>query len=103
VLTDSLPAAVVNLAFVYARAGRIDEARRLADRMQERARANGGRFLPAQLYAAIGDTERALDMVEAALADRRGMLPSVRYSITYQLLRDEPRMQALVRQVRFPR
>jgi tetratricopeptide (TPR) repeat protein len=46
VLTDSLPVAVVNLAFVYARAGRIDEARRLADRMEERAQGER-RAVPA--------------------------------------------------------
>jgi DNA-binding SARP family transcriptional activator/TolB-like protein len=100
-LTDSLPAAVSGLAFAYALAGRLTEARLLADRLEARAAGRVGE--PAHLYAALGETERALDMVEAALDRNRGHFPHLRCTLTYRLLRDEPRMQALVRQVGFPR
>jgi DNA-binding SARP family transcriptional activator/TolB-like protein len=101
-LIDSLPFAVMNLAFAYARAGRVADGLRLVERMEEQARAAGRVWRPAHLYAALGDSERALDMMEAALMGRRAMLATVRCSTSYQLLRDEPRMQSLVRQVGFP-
>jgi hypothetical protein len=55
----------------------------------------------AHLYAALGDTQRALDMVTAAAKARRpnGMF---RCSIAYRVLRNEPRMRELVRSLGFP-
>lgn len=74
----------------------------MAARIDANNRATGGVWRPAHLYAALGETERALDMMEAALAGQRGRLSLLRCSLAYQLLRDEPRMQARLRPVRFP-
>ena len=95
------PEARVTLAFVQARAGRSAEARTLADRLEAEARARGGPWRPAHLYAALGDTQRALDMAVAAAKERRpnGMF---RCGITYRVLRNEPRMRELVRSLGFP-
>jgi hypothetical protein len=41
-------------------------------------------------------------MMEAALAGRRTLEVIFRCSLTYSLLREEPRMQALVRRAGFP-
>jgi DNA-binding SARP family transcriptional activator/TolB-like protein len=89
------------LALAYARAGRRDEARVLADRIETRVVQAGGVWNPAHLYAALGDTERALDMVERS-GPARPVLAQIRCSLTYQLLQHEPRMRAIIRPVGFP-
>jgi DNA-binding SARP family transcriptional activator/TolB-like protein len=88
------------LAMAYARAGRRDEARVLADRIEARVVQAGGLYNPAHLHAALGDTERALVMVESADFARAG-LAGIRCTLFYQLLQDEPRMQAIIRPVGF--
>ena len=98
---DTTPQSRVTLAFVYARAGRLDEARAMAARLETEARSRGRPMAEAHLYAALGDTRRALDMVIAAAKARRpGAL--FRCSIAYRVLRNEPRMRELVRSLGFP-
>ena len=101
VARDAGPESRVTLAFVYARAGRRDEARALAERLEAEARSRGSPWRPAHLYAALGDTQRALDMVDAATRERR---PDVffRCGVTYRVLEREPRMRELVRSFGFP-
>jgi TolB-like protein len=95
------PQSRVMLAFVYARAGRRDEARTIAARLEADARSHGRPWAPAHLYAALGDTQRALDIVVAAAREHRpsGMF---RCSIEYRVLRNEPRMRELIRSLGFP-
>ena len=101
VARDARPQSRVTLAFVYARAGRRDEARALAERLEAQARSRGGSLRNAHLYAALGDTQRALDMVVAAANERRPVA-GFRCSIAYRVLRNEPRMRELVRSFGFP-
>jgi tetratricopeptide (TPR) repeat protein len=98
---DTRPDAGATLAFVFARAGRREEARALAGRLEAEAPSRGGQSRHAHLYAALGDTRRALDMVAAAARERR---PSglFRCSLTYRVLRNEPRMREMVRTFGFP-
>ena len=98
---DPRPESRVTLAFVYARAGRRDEARGLTARLEAEARARGVPSRSAHLHAALGDTRRALDMVVTEARERRpnGMF---RCGITYRVLRNEPRMRELVRSLGFP-
>jgi serine/threonine-protein kinase len=98
---DTTPQSRVTLAFVYARAGRLAQARAMAERLAAEARARRRPMGQAQLYAALGDTQRALDMVTTAAKARRpnGMF---RCSIAYRVLRNEPRMRELVRSLGFP-
>ena len=84
----------------HARAMAAAEA--LAERLETDARSRGGSpWRPAHLYAALGDTRRALDMVVASANERRpnGMF---RCGIAYRVLRNEPRMRELVRSLGFP-
>jgi serine/threonine-protein kinase len=101
VARDAKPESRIALAFVYARAGRRDAARALAERLEAEARPRGRPWRPAELYAALGDTQRALDMVEAATKERRPEA-NFRCSITYRVLEHEPRMRGLARSLGFP-
>ena len=100
-LTDSLSRGP-GLGFVLARAGRVDEARALARRLEEQAVSAGTPLRADHLYAALGENDRALDIVEEALRGNRSLRAWVRCTGTYALLRDEPRMRALIEPVGFP-
>lgn len=99
-LTDSLRAALVGLAYGLARAGRVDEARALTGRLEATA---GPAFRPAHLYAALGDTDQALGMMEEVFRRNRTSLANLRCLETWALLRHEPRMQAIAARIGFPR
>jgi hypothetical protein len=98
---DRRPQSRVTLAFVQARAGRREEARALVQRLEADARSRGTLSSSAHLYAALGDTQRALDMVVAD-ANVRRPAAGFRCSIAYRVLRNEPRMRELVRRFGFP-
>lgn len=100
-LTDSLSRGP-GLGFVLARAGRVDEARALARRLEEQAVSAGTPLRADHLFAALGENDRALDIVEEALRGNRSLRAWVRCTGTYALLRDEPRMRALIEPVGFP-
>ncbi len=99
-LSDSQPEYVAHLAHGYARAGRRGEARRLLPRLETRA----GEWYAPELYAALGDTGRAVAAVEAAFRDhsRRFLFTVFRCEPVYPAVRDDPRIRAIVRQLRFP-
>jgi hypothetical protein len=71
--------------------------------MEERRQREGKEAAgTALLYAAVGDTDRALSIIEAAFAERPNEWLYFRSSQTYTMLRDEPRIQAIIRQIRYP-
>ncbi len=83
------------LAYVYARAGRANEARRVIDRL----RAKGGGQLPASgvLAAAmdqLGDRPAALEQLERAVRQPDAWLQMYNRSARYDALRRDPRGNA---------
>ncbi len=55
----------------------------------------------ALVHIALGDAERALDWVEAAVDDRRGWAAYLRVNPILDPLRDEPRFKAIVQRMKF--
>jgi hypothetical protein len=55
------------------------------------------------LYAQWGDTARALDWLEKAMGDRCPYLAEVKTSPWLDPLRKEPRFQAVMRELKFPK
>jgi DNA-binding SARP family transcriptional activator/TolB-like protein len=100
-LSDSAPVIVAGLAYAYARAGRLDEARALMPRLEQQG--DGWVWYGPALYAALGETDRAVAAVEAAFdVEGRDWAPHFRCSWTYRELRNEPRVQEIVRRIGFP-
>ena len=55
----------------------------------------------ATVYIALGDKQRALDWIEAALDDRRGWVAYLRVHPIMDSLQSEPRFGALVERMKF--
>jgi DNA-binding SARP family transcriptional activator/TolB-like protein len=100
--TDSARPSLVGLAYVFARAGRMEEARALTKRFEAEAAAAGSTFRAAQLYAALGDRDLAADMLGTAVENRVIPAAALRCTFTYRELADHPRIQAVTRRFAYP-
>ncbi len=98
--SDSDLTAIEGLAYGYARAGRLDEARTLATWLEERPHHESGAW--TLLLAALGETDRAVARLQASVESRRSLVPHLRCTYTYRELQDDPRVQELVSRVGFP-
>jgi Flp pilus assembly protein TadD len=90
---DSLPQALAMLAYVYARAGRADEARRLFTRLQDRPED----WFAPELYAEMGQAHRGVSSLAASMERRPGRIGAYKCTAAYRTLGDDPRIQAVVR------
>jgi DNA-binding SARP family transcriptional activator/TolB-like protein len=95
-LSDSAAWAVAGLAYVYARAGADDRAGALLRRLEEQP----GSYHP-MVHAALGQTDQAVAMIEAAL-EERGLvaLTDQRCFPEFDTLRHEPRLRELLGRMR---
>ena len=65
--------------------------------------ALSGGSTPGPVYAALGETDRAIASLEGTIAEEgRDWAPLFRCRWTYQELRHDPRIQEMVRQIGFP-
>jgi tetratricopeptide (TPR) repeat protein len=88
---------VATLGRAYARAGRSDDARLLLDElMRRRKQEYVAPMWIGDLYAALGDRPQTCDWLERAYDDRNGFLPSLLIAPEYDVLREEPRIAALI-------
>ena len=97
-LSDSAPEFVAMLAHVYARAQRDDAARKLVPWLEKRP----GQWYAPELYAALGDTGKAVAMVQAAFKASPSHFMGFRCQPAYAALRAEPEVQEIVRRIGFP-
>ena len=88
------------LALAHARAGDAAEARRFLDELEEMGRT---RFVPSSLlawgYAALGETDTALDLFDRALEQRESHLTLLAVEPALDGLRPDPRFQELLTRV----
>jgi serine/threonine protein kinase/tetratricopeptide (TPR) repeat protein len=90
------------LGYVYAKSGRREKARAIADSLHARYR-KGRSDEPydlALVYIGLGDKERALDWLETAFAERSTWLAFTKVSPELDPLRDEPRFRRLLERLR---
>lgn len=89
---------------IYARIGRLDEARRMLetlDKLQNEGRPVSA-FHKAAIYAALGDHDHALDLLEQAAEQPTWQLRLLKVTPTWDPLRQHPRFQALLTKVGLP-
>ncbi len=91
-------------AWIYAVAGKAEEALRRLDALVERAeREYVPAFIPAVAYAALRDDERAFEWLERAYEERDfnlGMF--LKTSSVFVRLHSDPRFQDLLRRMNYP-
>jgi tetratricopeptide (TPR) repeat protein len=97
-LSDSNPYHVALLAHGYARAGRVEDSRRLLAWLEQRP----GQWFAPELYTELGDTARAISMVQAAFEQRRHVILSLHCSTAYPALRSKPQFQEVMRRIAAP-
>ena len=90
------------LGEAYAMAGNTAKAHETLRELEER-RVAGAFVSPyhiAYVYTGLGDSDRAMDLLERAVAERTGPAYSIKGSFLLAPLRKHPRFRALLRQMR---
>jgi len=96
-LSNRSPPYVAALARAHARAGARDKARRLLSELERNARHRAASPLDlAEVLAAIGETEKALQQVERAVAEGAPWLQHVDSGLSLAALHDRARFRAVV-------
>ena len=91
------------LAMAYARAGRTREAeQQLADVMSESSTQHIPYMFFAYVYAALGQDDRAFEMLDRAYRDREIGLAYIRATVWLEPLRSDRRFQEMVHRVGVP-
>jgi len=85
---------------MFAHTGRLREARALLDSLRGRADVN--HVQAAGVYAMLGDTSRALDLLEQAVRDHDALVVDFKVDPTLDGLRAEPRFKEMMRKLNFP-
>jgi serine/threonine-protein kinase len=91
------------LGFLYAKMGRRDDARRVADKLiRISTQKYVSPFLVAILYAGLGDKDQAFAWLEKAYQDRSSLMAQLKVEASFDPLRSDPRFQDLLRRMNFP-
>jgi len=100
-VSDSNPWFLALLAHGYARAGRVGDARRLVPWLEQRP---GQGYAPDlfDLYTALGDTGRAIAMVQSAFEQHSGDILYLRCATAYPALRNRPQIREIMRRIGVP-
>jgi DNA-binding winged helix-turn-helix (wHTH) protein/TolB-like protein/Flp pilus assembly protein TadD len=86
------------LAYIYARAGRAADARRVLEELEASGSARGDQVTwHALTYAALGDRDRAFLFIEKLYETRNPDFVSLKFLPQWDSLRDDARFQALMR------
>jgi serine/threonine protein kinase/tetratricopeptide (TPR) repeat protein len=92
------------LAVVLAAAGRRSEATAILERLEEAARhSDQEAYRIALVHAALGHTDQAIRWLERAFGERSPLLFMLDVELKFDPIRADPRFQALLARMRFPR
>jgi tetratricopeptide (TPR) repeat protein len=97
------PHALGHIGNIYAREGRVAEAKAVIEQMKQEVQRTGiGRYEVALIYAGMGDKENAFAWLQTALKTRdKGML-YLKIDPCVDPLRSDPRFQQMLTAVGFP-
>ncbi len=97
------PAPRAYVGYVYARAGRVEEARKTLATLLEYGKCHyvSGQF-PAAILAALGESELALDYLETAQRMHDSDIVFIRTFPAWQPLHGHPRFESIVKAMNFP-
>lgn len=102
-LSGDSPDEPASLSYVYARAGKIAEARNVMDELEKRAkRTYISPSVLAVMYAGLGDRDKAFALLDKACDERDGLLVFLKVEPSFDLLRFDVRFERLLRRVGLP-
>jgi tetratricopeptide (TPR) repeat protein len=97
------PDSLGHLGNAYARAGKIDAARKAISQLEEHVKANGvGRYEIALVYAGLGNKQEAFKWLEDSYNARDVGLVYLKIDPCLDPLRSDPRFADLMRRVGLP-
>lgn len=97
------PAPMAYVGFVYARAGRREEATKILAGIEEFAKSHYvSGVIPAAIMTALGRYDKALDHLEDALRRHDSEMVFIRLFPAWRPLYDHPRFKAIVEAMNFP-
>lgn len=91
-----------NLGIIFAHLGDKEHARKILQTFKRNQIGGHLAHVPAELYLALGDRERALSELEQAFAEHDPLLAGVGVSPQFKPLRGDPRFQQLLRRIGLP-
>jgi len=101
-LLGSTPYSRVNLGLALAKAGRLNEARRILEELRKQPKLdNVSEYLVAALHAILGEKEDALALLEVACAQHNVWLPYLSIPL-FDSIREDPRFADLCRRIGLP-
>ena len=100
-LSPSTTSWLGQLGEAYGLAGRLDEARAVLRKLEERARDSFvSPYTFAYVYTGLGDADRAIELLQRAVAERTGAAYGIKGSFLFRPLREHPKFRALLRDMR---
>ncbi|HEV2138865.1 MAG TPA: adenylate/guanylate cyclase domain-containing protein [Nitrososphaerales archaeon] len=100
VATIKNPSSQSDLAYAYAKAGRLEELRKLLERLLDDATRNNELAVAvASAYANLGDADRAVDWLEKAYNEHVSYLVTSNSDFVFDAIRGNHRFQTLMRKV----
>jgi adenylate cyclase len=91
-----------DLAYAYAKAGRLDELKKLlAELLSEVEKNNELALAVASAYANLGDREQAIEWLNKAYSIRVSALVTASHNFVFDAIRSDPRFQALMKKIGF--
>ena len=101
-LSGDSPDEPASLSYAYARAGKIPEARKVMDDLENRAkRTYISPSVVAIMYAGLGDRDKAFALLDKACDQRDSLLVFLKVEPSFDLLRSDARFELLLRRVGF--
>jgi serine/threonine-protein kinase len=90
----------IKLALTYARAGKIEASRKILNELKERSKKEYiSLALLAAAYGALGEKDRAFDLLDKAYADRDSKINQLKTNPIFNPLRSDPRFAALLKKI----
>ncbi|MGI9264507.1 MAG: tetratricopeptide repeat protein [Gammaproteobacteria bacterium] len=97
---ESSPAFRFGLGHAYAITGQEEEARRIAEQIEASDRPDTWGL--AEIYAALGDNDVAIDWLQAGVKERRDWMPWIQHNKAYRPLFGDPRFKDLNQEMKLP-
>jgi serine/threonine-protein kinase len=90
------------LGYAYAVSGNRAEAERILARLKEHPGAKNVPYRRAAIHLALGQKERALELLETDYAQRSNWMNRLKVDPIFDPLRGDPRFKALLAKLKFP-